>query len=212
MLKQVKHRFCKQIPVGILAVGFSFVFLFTANSVQAESVQLTQLTIEKNVQKDLQKIEKFKLSVPKPFTFSARDSQTLDILRENQLSQVYEILPTPSFQSLRTTRVNLYRYDRPRTSPFRLDLRLSSKISLEARTRFLDTLVIVDPLNGRVSLGIIHEFGKKTSISAFLDPIREEIYSIISHKISSQTELALIYYQDGYEGRKDLFGSIKFYF
>ena len=141
--------------------------------------------------------------------YRVSDIETLDILTLDEPSEIFSVFPRLHPNKWRASRVNLYRQDGELSDPFRLDMRVSSKLSFEARSKYLDGLVILNPLKTRVRLGLIHKISKNAHTTIFYDPIRQETLAMFLHRLRDDLEYGLAYSWDVPDQRQVVFAHMQ---
>jgi len=188
---------------------------FPATSIKKDIQEIHQLKQNPNPSQTeyIQLLQQLEFKKNRSIRYRSIDLSTLESLSIGEASSLFKLLPqAPSIRRWESTKIDLYKNDIPHVSPFDLDLRVSSKITLEGKTKFFDALVIGQPLQKRLSLSIQKQLTKATLIQGFFDPISQEILGILSHQIHSNSSIGLIFYRDPQENRHEVLANLIFHF
>jgi hypothetical protein len=227
----MRHAYSKVMasPRNIRILGSIFICagIFYGHTVQAQargefSTNFESIQKEVRALNDLKEehlnplspyLQIFHQNHTRPVRYRSIDLTTLEALSLKEPSTLYELLPTPSlFREMKPSKFNLYVNENALLTPFRLDLRVSSKITLETKTNFLNASIIAQPLQKRMSLGLSRTLFEHTTLQAFVNPVSLELLGLLTHEWSRDLQLLLLYYYDPHESRNDVIASLKFLF
>jgi len=137
----------------------------------------------------------------------------LDALTNEKESYVYTLRPHSSNFTLREIKLNLYRRENvPVVSDYQLNLKVSEQITVESRTPFVDSLVIISPFSKEIKLSLGRQFADQSSFYTFFNPVTKETISIFSKPLFSNTEVNLLAFFDPRDNKTEFLASLKFTF
>lgn len=200
----------------LLAALVLVVFSLPAAPAAAQNIPTALLTASTQsallIEREIERRNLERTVLPIPQRYRAIDTQTLESLAIEEPAHVYRLLPEPRLRPMPGTSLNLYRSEPWISDPFRVDLRIAGRISLDVHTDFFDTALVIRPNNLHPSIGIGRALGDNTSFFTFFDPISHEVLALLTHRLGPQTEVGLLAYRNLQSERTDFIANIKFRF